>query len=236
MGQNHSTSLLTKHTVPEVDLSRALKALFSEGNLPKWETSNTTSIDFIEIAFGTTWIWFTTTLVGKNLTMRPKIDGNFQDGMREFKKYIEWRGNSYGGDQLYANARRVFKGFFTPAGVYLLRFLNRVCPYFSRIMFQLTANLAMRWIVDCDIVYDKTDKTGKTQLVETCGFRKSLGESACVKYCKIPTERFMKEEIGMNLTLNPGEGLSCKFCSGVSAVGTNETQDRCNDANWSERY
>ena len=142
----------------------------------------------------------------------------FSGWMREFKKYIEWRGNSYGGDQLYANARRVFKGFFTPAGVYLLRFLNRVCPYFSRIMFQLTANLAMRWIVDCDIVYDKTDKTGKTQLVETCGFRKSLGESACIENCKIPTERFMKEEIGMNLTLNPGEGLSCKFCSGVSAV------------------
>ena len=48
-------------------------------------------------------------------------------------------------------------------------------PLLQQIMFQLTANLAMRWIVDCDIVYDKTDKTGKTQLVKTCGFRKSLG-------------------------------------------------------------
>ena len=153
---------------------------------------------------------------------KPKDEASdrreFSGWMREFKKYIEWRGNSYGGDQLYTNARRVFKGFFTPVGVYVLKFLNRVCPYFSRIMFQLTANLAMRWIVDCDIVYDKTDKTGKTQLVETCGFRKALGENACIEYCKIPTERFMKEEIGMNLTLNPGEGLSCKFCSGVSAV------------------
>ena len=70
---------------------------------------------------------------------------------------------------------------------------------------------------NCDIVYDKTDKTGKTQLVETCGFRKSLGESACIEYCKIPMERFMKENRS-DLTLNPGEGLSCKFCSGVSAV------------------
>ena len=138
--------------------------------------------------------------------------------MREFQKYIEWRGDSYGGEDLYSNARRVFLGFFTPAGVCFLRCLNRLCPFFSRIMFQLTANLAMRWIVDCDIIYDKTDRTGKTQLVNECGFRKHLGEEACIKYCKIPTERFMKEEIGMKLTLNPGDGLSCKFCSGIEAA------------------
>ena len=83
----HRTSLsLTQYalhgpTFPmELTCREPLEALFSQGNLPKWETSNTTSIDFIGIAFGTTWIWFTTTLVGKNLTMRPKIDGNFQDG------------------------------------------------------------------------------------------------------------------------------------------------------------
>ena len=139
-------------------------------------------------------------------------DDSFKGWMREFRAYIAWRGPSYSGtDALYANARRVFVGFFTPAGCAVLRWLARVAPLLTRRCFQVTGNLSMRWIMDCDLEHDADDPTGATLLVRECGFRRELGEAACVAYCKRPTERFLREELGVPTTLTPGEGLCCRL-------------------------
>ena len=136
---------------------------------------------------------------------------SFRGWMREFRSYIAWRGPEYGGDALYANARRVFVGFFTPAGCAALRWLAAHFPATTIFFFNWTGNLSMRWIMDCDLERDEGDPTGATLLVRECGFRRELGEDACRRYCKAPTERFLREELGVATTLTPGEGLCCRL-------------------------
>lgn len=146
----------------------------------------------------------------KPVDSKPDAE-EFTGWMREFKQYIDWRGESYAGDVLYANDKRVFTAFYTVPGIFFLRFMSKWFPRLNRYMFQMTANLSMRWIVDCDIKMDPDDETGSTQMVDVCQFRKQLGESACRKYCKVPTERFMHEECGVHLQLVPGENYTCRF-------------------------
>jgi hypothetical protein len=159
---------------------------------------------------------------------------SFAGWMREFRHYIQWRGESYRGDALYVNARRVFLAFFTPPGVACLKFLNARFPKVSRFMFKRTANLSMRWIVDCDIVDDPHDPNA--QRVDECQFRKQLGEKACVHYCKIPTERFMREECGTAITLRPGKGHSCRFVldgdGGDAAAASKATNLKLHNLEW----
>jgi len=96
-------------------------------------------------------------------------------------------------------------------------------PEFSYRMNAWATMMAGTWLMgECEVNDCETDsgKLGINQglLVKRCRFlEESKCASVCVNTCKIPTQTFFKEEMGIDLTMAPDyETGECQFSFGLS--------------------
>lgn len=102
---------------------------------------------------------------------------------------------------------------------------SRPFPLFSAWMNAWVTKFATQWLMGPSEVVDidMPDGTVGKQLglkIEKCHF---LEESGCIKTClhacKVPTQNFFSEEMGLNVTLQPDlETLGCDFLFGVAPL------------------
>mmetsp|Transcript_22154 Transcript_22154/g.21383 ORF Transcript_22154/g.21383 Transcript_22154/m.21383 type:complete len:274 (-) Transcript_22154:366-1187(-) len=106
-------------------------------------------------------------------------------------------------------------------------------PEFSALMNAYVTHWTTNWLMGNSTIYDLeyTDNVGKTVtrknqglLVEKCRFLEEAGcAKTCLHACKIPTQRFFLEEMGLPVTLNPNmTDYSCKFEFGVMPMPLEE--------------
>jgi hypothetical protein len=95
-------------------------------------------------------------------------------------------------------------------------------PHFSAWMNAWVTHFTTNWLMGNSTVLDLELENGeilKDQLVlvEKCRFLETAGcVSTCLNACKIPTQRFFLEEMGVPVTLNPNiTDKSCRFEFGM---------------------
>lgn len=96
-------------------------------------------------------------------------------------------------------------------------------PEFSYRMNAWATWVAGTWLMgNCTV--NNEPKPGQGLHVERCRFLESSGcASVCVNACKIPTQTFFKEDMGLDLTMEPNyETYECQFSFGK--VPTVETE------------
>lgn len=125
-------------------------------------------------------------------------------------------------------------------GSYAVLF-SKPFPAFSSRMNAWATMVAGTWLMgECeinDVELEHVDSNGKTQiqigkdqglLVKRCRFLEESGcASVCVNSCKIPTQNFFIEEMGLPLTMTPDyETYECQFSFGVTPSEAGEIDAR----------
>lgn len=103
-------------------------------------------------------------------------------------------------------------------------------PEFSARMNAYATYVAGQWLMgECEMIDSKTDqgiekKTNHGLLVKRCRFLEESGcASVCINACKLPTQDFFNEDMGLPLTMTPNyETFECEFKFGLSV---NETEE-----------
>lgn len=120
----------------------------------------------------------------------------------------------------------LFPGWLPPA---YARLFSRPFPAFSSRMNAWTTKVAGTWLMGETEVNDVQidgGKIGKSQglLVKRCRFLEESGcASVCVNSCKIPTQSFFIENMGLPLTMEPNyETFECQFSFGRTPDTTTE--------------
>lgn len=96
-------------------------------------------------------------------------------------------------------------------------------PEFSARMNAYATFVAGQWLMgECELIDSKTDqgieKTNHGVLVKRCRFLEESGcASVCVNACKLPTQDFFIQDMGLQLTMTPNyETFECEFKFGLS--------------------
>lgn len=117
---------------------------------------------------------------------------------------------------LFVSLRHDFEYFYLFLLIYSL--FIRPFPDFSAVMNAWVTHWTTRWLMGNSTVYDLelpdgTIKKSQGLLVEKCKFLEESGCLAvCINACKIPTQRFFLEEMGLPVTLSPNvTDKSCRF-------------------------
>lgn len=103
-------------------------------------------------------------------------------------------------------------------------------PEFSARMNVYATYVAGQWLMgECEMMDSKTDqgiekKANHGLLVKRCRFLEESGcASVCVNACKLPTQDFFNQDMGLPLTMTPNyETFECEFKFGLSV---NETEE-----------
>ena len=130
--------------------------------------------------------------------------------------------NGFRVEPLYDAYRQLFAHeVFRPYSAKLNAWVTRACSY---------------WLMGASTVGDVEtpdatwgDGSHQKLVVERCRFLEAGGcASACVNLCKIPTQRFFAEDMGLPLLMEPDyEDFSCTFSFGVAppALAVDEALD-----------
>ena len=99
---------------------------------------------------------------------------------------------------------------------------SRPFPDFSARMNSWVTHWTTNWLMGNSTVYDLVLPDGQVKpqqglLIQKCSFLEEAGcLVTCIHACKIPTQRFFYEEMGLPVTLLPNvTDMSCKFEFGV---------------------
>lgn len=154
------------------------------------------------------------------------------------------------GDAVSAASQRVLRGLFpdwppgAPAGrVGLLHWFAvlfaRPFPAFSARLNAWVTSWAAQWLMGPCEVQDLDEKVrsaavtpgdGARQqvLVKRCRFLEEAGcASVCVNACKMPTQTFFNEDMGVTMRMVPDyETLECRFQFGVAPTAEDEAEAR----------
>ena len=108
-------------------------------------------------------------------------------------------------------------------------------PKFSAWMNAWVTNWTTNWLMGNSKVYDLILPDGNVAkeqglLIEKCRFLETAGcIKTCLHACKIPTQSFFLEEMGLPVTLKPNfTDLSCKFEFGVMPIPLEKDEDIIN--------
>lgn len=97
--------------------------------------------------------------------------------------------------------------------------IQRPFPSFSAWMNAWVTKWTTNWLMGPAQIYDLEDGAGKEHglLIEKCRFLESTGcMRTCLHACKIPTQSFFMDEMGLPVTLKPNAtDFSCRFEFGV---------------------
>lgn len=98
------------------------------------------------------------------------------------------------------------------------KLFSKPFPDLSAVMNTWVTHWTTRWLMGNSTVYDLELPDGSIKpsqglLVEKCRFLEESGCLAvCINACKIPTQRFFLEEMGLPVTLSPNvTDMSCRF-------------------------
>jgi hypothetical protein len=107
----------------------------------------------------------------------------------------------------------------------------RPLPEFSNRMVAFATQLTSQWLMGPSEVAteerpDGTIVSGTTVKVERCRVLEQSGcASVCVNCCKIPTQEFFRQEMGLDLRMTPNyEDFSCQFDFGVKPLPPEEDE------------
>ena len=103
-------------------------------------------------------------------------------------------------------------------------------PDLSYAMNAWVTSLACEWLMgptelnEVEVEEDSGTRTVPGVLVKRCRYLEEAGcASACVNSCKMPTQEFFKQDMGLNVTLEPNyEDFSCQFVFGKEAPPAEE--------------
>jgi hypothetical protein len=103
--------------------------------------------------------------------------------------------------------------------------LGRPFPTFSNVMNAWATAFTCQWLMGpCKVTEAKVDSgetlAGHGVQIERCRFLEEAGCAAvCVNCCKVPTQDFFINHMGVNVTLEPNyDDFSCKFSFGKTPV------------------
>eukprot|EP01031_Cornospumella_fuschlensis_P034686 gene34685-42002_t len=106
---------------------------------------------------------------------------------------------------------------------------GKILPAFSAWMNTWVTWLTTQWLMGPSKVIDLEKSDGSVAsdnclLIEKCRFLETSGcIKTCINACKIPTQRFFYEEMGLAVALKPNlTDFSCRFEFGVMPLPTNE--------------
>ena len=95
-------------------------------------------------------------------------------------------------------------------------------PSFSAWMNAWVTKWTTNWLMGPAQIYDLEDGAGKEHglLIKKCRFLESTGcLRTCLQACKIPTQSFFMDEMGLPVTLKPNAtDFSCRFEFGVAPL------------------
>ena len=124
--------------------------------------------------------------------------------------------------------KRLFPSWLLPA---FRAIFARPFPVFSLWMNSWVTSFTTRWLMGPSKVQDlelEDGTIGKDQLVvvEKCLFLESTGcIRTCLHTCKIPTQNFFKEDLGIPVALKPNfTDLSCRFEFGNTPIPLEEDE------------
>jgi len=99
----------------------------------------------------------------------------------------------------------------------------RPLPGISNIMNAVVTTLTCQWLMGKCRVNDVELPSGEVKKfwgmkVERCRYLEESGcASVCINSCKVPTQRFFKEDMGIDLEMTPNyDDFSCQFAFGVA--------------------
>ena len=142
---------------------------------------------------------------------------NYRELMAMINEMTTTRRKEVVHDQAKHMLVRLFPSWLLPA--YTVMFA-RPFPRFSAWMNAWVTHWTTQWLMGPSAVYDLTAPddgrvVGPQQglLVEKCRFLEAAGcVQTCLHACKVPTQRFFLEEMGLPVTLRPNmTDLSCRF-------------------------
>jgi len=125
--------------------------------------------------------------------------------------------------QVNAQGKNMLVRLFPPWLLPMYKVLiQKPFPKFSAVMNCWVTKWTTNWLMGKSQVYDLPDDGGKQQglLIEKCAFLESTGcVRTCLHACKIPTQAFFHDEMGLSVTLRPNTtDLSCRFLFGVEPM------------------
>jgi len=125
--------------------------------------------------------------------------------------------------QVNAQGKNMLVRLFPPWLLPMYKVLiQRPFPTLSAVMNCWVTKWTTNWLMGKSQVYDLPDDGGKQQglLIEKCAFLESTGcVRTCLHACKIPTQAFFHDEMGLSVTLRPNTtDLSCRFLFGVEPM------------------
>eukprot|EP00211_Chloroparvula_japonica_P016590 CAMPEP_0119138312 /NCGR_PEP_ID=MMETSP1310-20130426/25412_1 /TAXON_ID=464262 /ORGANISM="Genus nov. species nov., Strain RCC2339" /LENGTH=187 /DNA_ID=CAMNT_0007129491 /DNA_START=1 /DNA_END=564 /DNA_ORIENTATION=- len=135
-----------------------------------------------------------------------------------------------GPEDVQAATRRVLRSLFPPwlPGAFKAMF-SRPFPELSCRMNAWVTALTCQWLMGPSAVNDVelgdgTVLRGQGVKVERCRFLEEAGCAAvCVNSCKLPTQTFFAEDMGLPLAMAPNyDDFSCQFSFGVQPAGPEE--------------
>jgi len=166
---------------------------------------------------------------------------NYRELMAMINEMTTTRRKEVVHDQAKHMLVRLFPSWLLPA--YTVMFA-RPFPRFSAWMNAWVTHWTTQWLMGPSAVYDLTSPddgrvVGPQQglLVEKCRFLEAAGcVQTCLHACKVPTQRFFLEEMGLPVTLRPNmTDLSCRFEVGTCAMLW-ETKNKINSFHFTTHF
>lgn len=157
---------------------------------------------------------------------RVEVPRNYQQLMNLINVMTTTRSMSHVHDQGKNMLKRLFPDWLLEQYKWMFA---APFPTFSAWMNSWVTHWTTNWLMGNSTIYDLElpDGTiGKQQglLVEKCRFLETAGcVQTCLHACKVPTQRFFLEEMGLPVTLRPNmTDFSCRFEFGVAPVPLTE--------------
>lgn len=113
--------------------------------------------------------------------------------------------SSYSPDEMQERIFQTYRVFFTSPLLYLVRLMVRIAPNPAHSLLMWSTPLAFRFLVG------KSHPLSKNEIrIPRCKFAERAGAEACIRACKLPTETFFRENLEVDLRLEPNHiNLSC---------------------------
>lgn len=155
----------------------------------------------------------------------PKPPSTFSNLIKNINKltYTE------SGSRVSNRSKSILVRLFPPGLLPAYKVLFGSFPSFSAWMNTRVTQWTTQWLMGNSTVQDLelADGTMKSQqllIVERCRFLEESGcIQTCIHACKVPTQNFFYEEMGLPVTLTPNmTDLSCRFSFGVVPVRIQE--------------